>query len=78
MTMTTNHARFIAYITTLDHELNQLQTRKTDIDEVCSVWAFAREADAKIRAGGETDRTRLRSQRKRRNHDGQLVMWSSA
>lgn len=78
MTMTADHARFIAYITTLDYELNHLQSRMTEIDEVCSVLAFAREADAKIKAGGGTDRLQLRSQRKHSNRDGQWVMWSGA
>ena len=44
-------AIFVAYLT-LDHKLNRMQSSMAETDEVCSVLAFAREADKKIRAGG--------------------------
>lgn len=67
----------------LHHTLDQLDSRMTEVDELLSVLAFAREADEKMRAGGETDRAQLGSRRGKRSkqattENGQMVVWSGA
>lgn len=64
----------------LHHTLDQLDARMTEVDEVLSVLAFAREADEKMRAGGETYRAQLGSQRGKQaaTENGQWVLWSGA
>jgi hypothetical protein len=69
----------------LDSVSLRLRSSMDEIDGVCSVLTFAREADEKMRAGpvgGEKDPARLESQRERSSRvtvdNGQWVLWSSA
>ena len=57
---TTRDMRISWFVFRITHgyELYRLQATMTEIDEVCSVLAFAREADEKMRAGGKTCRAR--------------------
>lgn len=58
----------------------RLESSLTEVDEVLSVLAFAREADEKTKAGGETDRAQSESQRGKQaaTENGQWVLWSAA
>lgn len=79
--MSEDGEQFAAYLH-LEGDVERLRLRMVEIDEVLSVLAFAREADEKMRAGGEMDRAQLGSERERSKQataeNGQLVVWSSA
>lgn len=64
-----NYAEFL----TLTSELHPMQLKMTEIEEACSVLAFAREADEKMSAGVKTGRAR----EKTTIENGQWVIWSS-
>jgi hypothetical protein len=72
-----SHAKFYAYAS-FDSVLLRLGSSMTGINEVCSVLAFAREADKKVRSGDKTDRAQLGSLRKRKTQtiisNGQWVL----
>lgn len=65
-------SKFAAFLT-LECELHPMQSKMTEIDEVCSVLAFAREADEKIRAGERMGGAR----EKITAENGQCVIWGS-
>ena len=70
--MSGDDSGFLAW-TIFEHELNQLQTSMNGIKEVCSVLAFAREADEKMSAGEKMGRAR----EKIATENGQCVIWVS-
>ena len=66
-------SNFVEFLT-LTFELHPMQLKMTEIEEACSVLAFAREADEKMSAGVKTGRAR----EKTTIENGQWVIWSSA
>lgn len=59
---------------TLEFGSHPMQSKMTEIEEACSVLAFAREADEKMSAGVKTGRARDKTT----IEIGQWVIWSSA
>jgi hypothetical protein len=63
-------SEFAAFLI-LECELHPMRSKMTEIDEVCSVLAFAREVDEKMSAGEKMGRAR----EKITTENGQCVIW---